>query len=127
MANAIIDGTDAVMLFGESAVGAFPVRAVEMMDRIAREVEAAISFKTDLAEGRGNARALSEAAMLSPGQSSHPAFVACQPTQATAHSIAAERPKTNVVAISRNKQVYHALNLFWGLKPLLVKKTPAEF
>ena len=46
VANAIIDGTDAVMLSGESAVGAFPVRAVEMMDRIAREVEAAISFKT---------------------------------------------------------------------------------
>ena len=64
VANAIIDGTDAVMLSGESAVGAFPVRAVEMMDRIAREVEAAISFKTYPAEGRGNAHALSEAAKM---------------------------------------------------------------
>ena len=45
----------------------------------------------------------------------------------TAHSIAAERPKTNVIAIARSPQVYHALNLFWGLKPLLEKEEPADF
>ena len=45
----------------------------------------------------------------------------------TAHSIAAERPKTNVIAITRSPQVYHALNLFWGLKPLLMGEEPADF
>jgi pyruvate kinase len=127
VANAIIDGTDAVMLSGESAIGAFPVRAVEMMARIAREVEAAISFKTYPAEGRGNACALSEAAKCIARTIEPSCIVVLTTTGHTAHSIAAERPKTSVIAISRNKQVYHALNLFWGLKPLLLSEAPADF
>jgi pyruvate kinase len=128
VANAIIDGTDAVMLSGESAVGAFPVRAVEMMARIAREVEAAITFKTYPAEGRGDASyALSEAAKGIARTIEPSCIVVLTTTGHTAHSVAAERPKTSVIAISRNKQVYHALNLFWGLKPLLVDETPADF
>jgi pyruvate kinase len=127
VANAIIDGTDAVMLSGESAVGAYPVRAVEMMARIAREVEAAITFKAYPAEGRGNAYALSEAAKIVAQTIQPSCIIVLTTTGETAHSIAAERPKTPVVAISRNKQLYHALNLFWGLKPLLVKDSPSEF
>ncbi|HEY5704074.1 MAG TPA: pyruvate kinase [Terrimicrobiaceae bacterium] len=128
VANAIIDGTDAVMLSGESAVGAFPVRAVEMMARIASEVEAAIGFKTYPPEGRGgSAYALSEAAKVIARTIEPTCIVVLTTTGHTAHSIAAERPKTSVVAVSRNKQVYHALNLFWGLKPLLAKETPADF
>jgi pyruvate kinase len=127
VANAIIDGTDAVMLSGESAVGAFPVRAVEMMDRIAREVEAAITFKTYPAEGRGSAYALSEAAKVIARTIEPSCIVVLTTTGRTAHWIAAERPKTNVIAIARREQVYHALNLFWGLKPLLVKGSPSDF
>jgi pyruvate kinase len=127
VANAIIDGTDAVMLSGESAVGAFPVRAVEMMDRIAREVEAAITFKTYPAEGRGNAYALSEAAKVIARTIEPSCIVVLTTTGRTAHWIAAERPKTNVIAIARGQQVYHALNLFWGLKPLLVEGSPSDF
>ena len=126
VANAIIDGTDAVMLSGESAVGAYPVRAVEMMDRIAREVESSISFKAYPAEGRGNARALSEAARVVARTIEPSCIVVLTTTGHTAHSIAAERPKTSVIAISGSEQVYHALNLFWGLKPLLVKKPCAN-
>jgi pyruvate kinase len=127
VANAIIDGTDAVMLSGESAVGAHPVRAVEMMARIASEVEAAITLKTYPAEGRGSAYALSEAAKVIARTIEPSCIVVLTTTGHTAHSIAAERPKTAVVAVARNKQVYHALNLFWGLKPLLVKDSPSDF
>ena len=62
VANAIIDGTDAVMLSGETAIGAFPMRAVEMMARIASEVEGAIDFKTYPANDPTDSHALSEAA-----------------------------------------------------------------
>ncbi|HEY5812749.1 MAG TPA: pyruvate kinase [Terrimicrobiaceae bacterium] len=127
VANAIIDGTDAVMLSGESAVGAFPVRAVEMMGRIAREVESSISFKTYSAQGRGVAYALSEAAKTIARTIEPSCIVVLTTTGRTAHWIAAERPKTSVVAIARRKQVYHALNLFWGLKPLLVSTSPTDF
>jgi pyruvate kinase len=127
VANAIIDGTDAVMLSGETAVGAFPVRAVEMMARIAREVEAGITFKTYPAKGGGNAHALSEAAKVMAEDIEPSCIVVLTTTGHTAHSIAAERPKTNVIAISRSVQVYHALNLIWGLKPLLVKEGATDF
>ncbi len=127
VANAIIDGTDAVMLSGESAVGAFPVRAVEMMARIAQEVEAAITFKNYPAEGGGNAVALSEAANVVAEITKPICIVVLTTTGHTAHFIAAERPKTNVIAVSRSEQVYHALNLFWGLKPLLVQESPSDF
>ena len=127
VANAIIDGTDAVMLSGESAVGAHPVRAVEMMARIASEVEAAIPFKSYPAVGGGNAHALSEAANVVASTIETSCIVVLTTTGHTAHSIAAQRPKTAVIAISRSKQVYHALNLFWGLKPLLVNDSPSDF
>ncbi|MFZ0711583.1 MAG: pyruvate kinase [Terrimicrobiaceae bacterium] len=127
VANAIIDGTDAVMLSGESAVGAHPVRAVEMMARIASEVEAAINFKTYPAEGRGSAYALCEAAKVIARTIEPTCIVVLTTTGQTAHSIAAERPKTSVIAISRSKKIYHALNLFWGLKPLLVDEGASDF
>jgi pyruvate kinase len=127
VANAIIDGTDAVMLSGESAVGAFPVRAVEMMARIAGEVEAAITFKNYPVEGGGNADALSEAAKVIAQTIEPSCIVVLTTTGHTAHAIAAERPKTSVIAISRNERVYHALNLFWGLKPILVRESFADF
>jgi pyruvate kinase len=98
-----------------------------MMDRIAREVESSISFKAYPAEGRGNAHALSEAARMVARTVEPSCIVVLTTTGHTAHSIAAERPKTSVIAISGSEQVYHALNLFWGLKPLLVKKPCDNF
>ena len=71
--------------------------------------------------------ALSEAAKVIARTIEPSCIVVLTTTGHTAHSIAAERPKTAVIAISRNKQVYHALNLFWGLKPLLVSDSPSDF
>jgi pyruvate kinase len=127
VANAIIDGTDAVMLSGETAVGAFPVRAVEMMARIAREVEAGITFKNYPAEGSGNTNALSEAAKVIAETIGPTCIAVLTTTGHTARAIAAERAKIEVIAISRSVQVYHGLNLIWGLKPLLVREGPSDF
>jgi pyruvate kinase len=127
VANAIIDGTDAVMLSGESAIGAFPVRAVEMMARIAAEVEGAIDFKTYPAYDPTDAHALSEAASAIANVVSLGAIVVLTTTGHTARFVAAERSKVPLYAITTDPGAYHVLNLLWGVKPLLVEGVPSSF
>lgn len=127
VANAIIDGTDAVMLSAETAAGAHPVRAVKMMARIAREVESDIQFKSYPAREETVSRAVS-AAVNGISTVIQPRCIAVLTTTGhTAHVVAAERPKALVVAITTDAQVYHSLNLFWGIRPLLAHQTPGSF
>jgi pyruvate kinase len=127
VANAIIDGTDAVMLSGESAIGAFPVRAVEMMARIAIDVEAAIDFKAYPALEPTDSHALSEAATAFAKVISVRAIVVLTTSGYTARLLAAERSKTALFALTTDAGVYHALNLHWGINPLLVEGRPETF
>ena len=127
VANAIIDGTDAVMLSGESAVGAFPVRAVEMMARIASEVESRIDFTSYPATAHSEAQGLSAAAD-SIGKIVHPRCVVVLTTSGhTARAVAATRTKTPIAALTTDPAVYHTLNLIWGIHPVLVSTTPESF
>jgi pyruvate kinase len=121
VANAIIDGTDAVMLSGESAVGAYPVRAVEMMVRIATEVEARIVFKAYSATDPSDAHALSEGATAVAKVLNPRAIVVLTTSGHTARLVAADRSKTRLFALTSDVGVYHALNLHWGIRPLLVE------
>lgn len=124
VANAIIDGTDAVMLSGESAIGAYPVRAVEMMARIAKEVEAGIDFKAYPATEPSDSHALSEGATAIANVLTLRAIVVLTTSGHTARLVAAERSKTALFALTTDASVYHALNLHWGIKPLLVAGIP---
>jgi pyruvate kinase len=127
VANAIIDGTDAVMLSGESAVGAFPVRAVEMMARIAAEVEADTESKVYPTSDPTDSHALSEAATLVARTIELRAIAVMTTSGHTARLVAAERPRTPLFALTTSADVYHWLNLLWGIKPLLVTGTPESF
>ena len=127
VANAIIDGTDAVMLSGESAIGAFPVRAVEMMVRIASEVEARIEFKAYPSGDPTDVHALSEAATGIGKVVNLRAIVVLTTTGDTARLVAAERSKVPLIALTTDRRAYHSLNLFWGIKPLLVEGVPTTF
>ncbi len=124
VANAIIDGTDAVMLSGESAIGAFPVRAVEMMARIATEVESAIVFKAYSATDPGDAHALTEGATAIAKMLNLRAIAVLTTSGYTARLLAAERSRTALFALTTSASVYHALNLHWGIKPLVVPAPP---
>ncbi len=127
VANAIIDGTDAVMLSGESAIGAYPIRAVEMMARIATEVEAGIAFKAYPATEPSDSHALSEGATAIANVLNLRAIVVLTTSGHTARLVAAERSKTALVALTTDARVYHALNLHWGIKPVLVAGIPETF
>jgi pyruvate kinase len=127
VANAIIDGTDAVMLSGESAIGAFPVRAVEMMARIAVEVESGTESKTYPATDPTDSHALSEAATSIARIIDLRAIAVLTTSGYTARLLAAERSKTPLFAITTESGIYHSLNLLWGIKPLLVSGIPETF
>jgi pyruvate kinase len=127
VANAIIDGTDAIMLSGETAVGEHPVRAVEMMARIATAVEEKIDFRTYPPEGNSDIQALSQAANVIAQISDIKAIVIFTNSGRSARFIAAEKPKTPIFALTQILPVYHALNLLWGVKPFLVEECAENF
>lgn len=124
VANAIIDGTDAVMLSGETAMGAFPVKAVEMMNRIAQDVESRIDFKTYPPEGNTNIQALGESASTIAGIIDPRCIALLTTSGRSARYMSAERPKVPVYALTTHLQVYHALNLIWGVVPLFIHDRP---
>lgn len=120
VANAIIDGTDAVMLSGESAVGQYPVKAVEMLARIATDVEPDLEFVNNPPACLDETHALSEALSAIQSVLELRYIAAFTSTGYTALMAAGERPKTPVVAITPFENVYHRLNLVWGVKPILI-------
>ena len=123
VANAILDGTDAVMLSGETAVGRYPVRAVEMMERITKEAE------TIRREFRPPARpavpgdfasAAADAACAAAKQLDARAIVIFTMSGRTARLVAQHRPGTNIIALTPDETTRRRLNLVWGVMPLLL-------
>ncbi|WP_035992355.1 pyruvate kinase [Leptolyngbya sp. KIOST-1] len=127
VANAILDGTDAVMLSGESAVGAFPVRAVEMLARIASDVEQDLAFANEPATLSDETHALSEALNAIDQTLSLKYIVCFTETGYTATIASGERPNALVIACTPKQTVYHWMNLIWGVKPILLDDFPHSF
>ncbi|HIK25114.1 MAG: pyruvate kinase [Thermosynechococcus sp. Uc] len=127
VANAILDGTDAVMLSGESAVGAFPVQAVKMLARIAADVEPHLEFENMPAYRNDETHALGEA-LTTITQILDLRAIACfTETGYTATIASGERVKPMIVAFTDRPRVYHWMNLLWGVKPILLEVLPLTF
>ncbi|MCW6037024.1 pyruvate kinase [Spirulina subsalsa FACHB-351] len=122
VANAIIDGTDAIMLSGESAVGKYPVKAVETMVQIATQVEPEVQFVNYPPYSNDETHALSEALNTIDKILELRCIVAFTTSGYTACLAAAERPKAIVVAFTANIRTYHRLNLIWGVIPVLMDR-----
>lgn len=129
VANAIYDGTDAVMLSGETAAGDYPLEAVQTMARIAVRTEEALTnqdafalklySKTDMTEAIGQsvghtARNLGIQTIVAATESGH-----------TARMISKYRPKSHIVAITFTEQQARGLSLSWGVYPTVAEK-PAD-
>ncbi len=118
VANAILDGTDAVMLSGETAVGAYPIEAVEMMVRIALETEA--GNRTALqpqCKRLTQAHAVSHAARALSEETSVQSIVVFTRSGTSAHLISKDRPRTAILAYTPSERVYRQLALWWGVWP----------
>lgn len=128
IANAIFDGTDAVMLSGETAVGKYPVDSVETMARIAGRAEAALHYeellgKRRVASSRTVTDAISYATCTTAQDLGAAAIITSTASGYTAKMVSKYRPRAPIVAVTPHARVLRRLALVWGVQPLLVGQT----
>ncbi|MEM6450893.1 MAG: pyruvate kinase [Cyanobacteria bacterium P01_D01_bin.105] len=127
VANAIFDGTDAVMLSNETAVGEYPVEAVATMARIAKRTE-----KEQITQNAGGLNtsqtipnAISQAVGQISAQLGASAIMTLTRSGATARNVSKFRPKSPILAVTPLVDVSRQLQLVWGVNPLLVVDLPS--
>ncbi|WP_375473521.1 pyruvate kinase [uncultured Nostoc sp.] len=129
VANAILDGTDAVMLSNETAVGSFPVEAVATMARIAERMEQEEAQHLNLRSLKDTRRSIPNAISQAVGQIAEQlgaaAIMTLTQTGATARNVSKFRPHTPILAVTPHVNVARQLQMVWGVKPLLVLGLPS--
>lgn len=125
VANAIYDGTSAIMLSGESAVGNHPVEAVQTMTSIALTTENDIDYKRQFdnfypeSGGKDITSAISHATVTTAHDLNASAIITVTKSGTTARMISKFRPQTDIVGATINQKVWRQLSLSWGVKPVL--------
>ncbi|MDT8341115.1 MAG: pyruvate kinase [Longimicrobiales bacterium] len=138
VANAILDGTDAVMLSGETAVGAFPVEAVRAMARIAREIESAgvlvrgphyaiLSGVDERAGASPREHAVAAASLGAVRTLSAPAVIVITRSGFSARLVSSYRPPVPVFAVCTDPMTYSQLAAVWGVRPLLAREEEVSY
>ncbi|ABB56130.1 pyruvate kinase [Synechococcus elongatus] len=126
VANAILDGTDAVMLSNETAVGKFPIEAVSTMATIAHRIEAEQQYITlNPTPTSSIPNAISQAVGHIAEQLDAAAIMTLTQSGATARNVSKFRPTTPILAVTPNIDVARQLQLVWGVQPLLVVDLPS--
>lgn len=126
VANAILDGTDAVMLSGETATGSYPVEAVNMMKQISQITEIEFpygNYRSSLADGEQSGsvtQAISTASCTISEIVSAEAIVSASMSGYTARQIASHRPKTKLIAVTPLPETQRRLALSWGVESFIV-------
>ncbi|KUK41029.1 MAG: Pyruvate kinase [Clostridia bacterium 62_21] len=127
VANAIMDGTDAVMLSAETAVGRYPVEAVKTMARIARRTEEELPYAEFIRQRKEFSRhtvtdAISYATCATATDLEAAAVLTSTETGYTARMVAKYRPRCPIIAVTPHARVLQRLTLVWGVEPLLVRR-----
>jgi pyruvate kinase len=130
VANALLDGTDAVMLSGETTIGRYPLESLRTMVRIIHEVERG---QTDIpvrpfrpleeSVNLSIARAIARAARDAAHHLDIAAIIAITSSGYTARIVSRYRPRAPIIAITPDEHVQRQLNLYWGVMPLLAPRT----
>jgi pyruvate kinase len=135
VANAIYDGTDAVMLSGETAMGAYPFVAVETMNQIALRTEDTLGYRHLLQEEPRDiepgqiastldiTRSLAQSTCDIAHSLNATAIITPTTTGATARAISRYRPNVPIIAPTTSESVYSRLNLVWGVTPVMIEES----
>jgi pyruvate kinase len=123
VANAVYDGTSAIMLSGETAVGKYPVESVATMSKIALETEKNIDYKKRLIKTdfkiKNNIDAISHSTCVVANDIDAKLIVVCTRTGGTARMVSRFRPHMNILGMTTNERVWRKLSLSWGVIPTL--------
>jgi pyruvate kinase len=134
IANAIIDGTDAVMLSEETAVGKYPIEAVRVMKRVAAATERSLPYRSIITSRQGLLKqnlvqdSISFSACAVAYELDAGCIVAHTRTGSTAHRVSKFRSPVPILALTSDRSVMNRLSLLWGVYPYLVRRlaTTAE-
>jgi pyruvate kinase len=124
VANAVLDGTDAVMLSGETASGVHPVEAVRTMARIVEEIEKSAYYRANIdvpsIELANSSNAISHAAVAAAKAMKLKTIAVVSESGGAARLVSEYRPEANIVCLTTNDVTYRRLALFWGVTPVLI-------
>lgn len=129
VANAVYDGTSAVMLSGETAAGKHPVEAVSTMARIVESTEGDIDYdkrfwKTDFPL-HSTVDAISHATCATALNVKAKAIVACSLSGMTVRMVSRFRPSVDVLGLTTNERTWRMLALSWGVQPMMCEEVPS--
>lgn len=126
VANAIYDGTDVIMLSGETAKGKYPVKAVEMMSRIAVATEKSLNYNRILTEHKANIRPtvadnISYSSCLIANDLDAACIIPVTSSGYSARMVSRFKPSCPIVVVTDKANIARKLNLVWGCKPVLIE------
>ncbi|HIQ69159.1 MAG TPA: pyruvate kinase [Candidatus Avoscillospira stercorigallinarum] len=129
VANAVYDGTSAIMLSGESAMGKYPVEAVATMAKIAERTEQSIDFRSRFHSNQFEIHniidAISHATCGMAIDINAKAIVACSLSGGTVRLVSRFRPPMDILGITTNKKTWRKLALSWGVTPMMCEELPS--
>ena len=123
VANAIYDGTDAIMLSGETAMGKYPLEAVQMMSKIAIETESRLEYsqimkKNKVYRKKGVSSAVAYSAVTTSANVQADLIIASTNSGFTARLVSKLKPEARILGISRDERTVRTMQIFWGVIPV---------
>ena len=123
VANAVYDGTDAVMLSGETAAGKYPIEAIRMMSHIVESTEKHLDYDTFLKRAEGQkmknaSSAISYAAVTTANNLGAKCIITPTVSGATARVVSKFKPRMDIIGVSPNSSALRRMQIYWGVRPL---------
>jgi pyruvate kinase len=123
IANAVLDGTDAVMLSDETAMGSYPEEAIGMLVRTITETEVVYPWYRELPDISDNRKAIAAAAVALSQTTGGEGVVSFTESGLTALMVARHRPRTRIIASTTNPRTFRQLAVVWGVEPFFADRS----